>query len=55
MTPTGHARVVRTRQPGFNGGMEDGPTRLNRPAMRTAAVLSWMLGLGFGLPCVYGI
>lgn len=35
--------------------MEDGPTRLNRPAMRTAAVLSWMLGLGFGLPCVYGI
>lgn len=23
--------------------------------MRTAAVFSWLLGLGFGLPCVYGI
>ena len=23
--------------------------------VRVAALLSWVLGLGFGLPCVYGI
>jgi hypothetical protein len=23
--------------------------------MRVAALLSWVLGLGFGVPCVYGI
>lgn len=35
--------------------MMHGPGTLSRTATKTASVLAWTAGLGFGLPCAYAI